>query len=151
MLYIASDHGGFKLKEEIKKHLTKEKVKFVDLGPKKYVATDDYPDYAKKVGEKVSKNSEKDEGIIICRSGQGVCIVANKFFGVRAVEAGNVVKAKLSKEHVRSNVLCLSGDFLSPHSASNIVDTWLNTPLGTGERHVKRVQQITKIEKDLRK
>lgn len=151
MIYIASDHGGFKLKDQIKKHLTKEKMKFIDLGPKKYVATDDYPDFAKLVAQKVSKNPQKDCGIIICRSGQGVCIVANKYKNVRAVEADSTIKAKLSKEHVLSNVLCLSGDFLSPHSTENILDTWLHTPLGTGERHLKRVEKIKAIEKGLYK
>lgn len=148
MLYIASDHGGFKLKEEIKKYLKKEKVAFADLGPKKYVETDDYPDYAKLVAAKVSKNPNKDMGVILCRSGQGVSIVANKFKNVRAVEAGNTIKAKLSRQHVLSNVLCLSGDFTSPESAENILETWLNTPLGSDERHVRRVKKIMEIEKN---
>jgi ribose 5-phosphate isomerase B len=151
MIYIASDHGGFKLKALIKKHLEKEKLPFADLGPTKYVETDDYPDYAKLVGQKVSKNPSSDVGIIVCRSGQGVSIVANKFPHVRAVDVDNVAKAKLSREHVQSNVLCLSGDFLSPHSAQNIVDTWLSTPPGKGERHVKRVEKINKIEEQLYK
>jgi ribose 5-phosphate isomerase B len=146
MIYLASDHGGFKLKDKIKKHLEKEKVNYVDLGPKKYVASDDYPDYAKLVAEKISKKPEQDLGIMLCRSGQGVSIVANKFKNVRAVEVGNVAKAKLAREHVASNVLCLSADFLSPAAAANVVDTWLNTPVGRAERHLRRVKKISVIE-----
>jgi ribose 5-phosphate isomerase B len=147
MIYIASDHGGFKLKEDIKKFLRQEKMKFVDLGPKKFVATDDYPDYAKKVAEKVSRLPQKNLGIIICRSGQGAAIVANKYKHVRAAIATHIVEAKLSREHNLSNVLSLSGDFMSPHAARNVVEVWLHTPAGTDPRHLRRVKKITEIEK----
>lgn len=147
MIYLASDHGGFKLKDKIKKHLDKEKLAYIDLGPKKYIATDDYPDYAKLVAGKVSKKPEQDLGVVLCRSGQGVSIVANKFKNVRAVEVGNVAKAKLAKEHVRSNILCLSADFLSPTAAINVIDTWIDTPMGNADRHMRRVKKIAEIEK----
>jgi ribose 5-phosphate isomerase B len=150
MIYIASDHGGFKLKEEIKKALKKDHISVRDLGPKRYIATDDYPDYAKLVAAKVSKRPNQDLGIIICRSGQGACIVANKFKHVRAAIVNHIVEAKLSREHNLANVLCLSADFTSPHAAKNVVEVWLNTPWGTDPRHLRRVKKIEQIEKAIK-
>jgi len=147
MLYIASDHGGFKLKEHLKKYLAKNKIAVTDLGPKKYVPTDDYPDYAKILGQKVSKNPLRDSGVLICRNGQGVCIVANKFANVRAATAWNVMGAKMIREHDMSNVLCLPGDYVSPHMAENILEKWLDTPYSTDPRHIRRIKKITSLEK----
>jgi RpiB/LacA/LacB family sugar-phosphate isomerase len=147
MLYIASDHGGFKLKEHLKKFLAKEKIAFKDLGPKKFVAGDDYPDYAKLVGQKVSKSPISDTGILICRSGQGVCVVANKFKNVRAALVWNTVEAKISRNDDMSNVLCLPSDYISPRVAEHIVDTWLQTPYSSDPRHIRRVKKIQILEK----
>jgi ribose 5-phosphate isomerase B len=146
MLYIASDHGGYKLKEHLKKFLLKEKLKFVDLGPKKYRAEDDYPDYAKAVAQKVSRNPMRDSGLLICRSGQGVCIAANKFKNVRAALVWNTGEAKMSRNDDMSNILCLPSDYVAPHAAENIVDTWLNTPYSEEERHMRRVKKIFELE-----
>jgi ribose 5-phosphate isomerase B len=150
MLYIASDHGGFKLKEALKEYLVKLKVAYKDCGPKKYQADDDYPDYAKLVAEKVSKRPEIDIGILVCRSGQGVCIVANKFKGVRAALVWNTVEAKLSRNDDMTNVLCLPADVVSPHMAGLIVEKWLETPYSKDERHARRIKKIEEIEKSIR-
>jgi len=147
MIYIGGDHRGFKLKEQIKKFLKAEGLKFVDAGPKKYNPKDDYPDYVKPVAQKVSKKPDKDKGILICGSGQGISIAANKFKRVRAALAWSVVEAKQSREHLDSNILCLPADSISPHAAMNVVETWLHTPFSTDERHHRRVKKINNFER----
>lgn len=146
MLYIAADHGGFRLKEHLKKFLAKEKITCTDLGPKKLVPDDDYADYAKLVAAKVSRNPLKDTGILICRSGQGVCIVANKFKHVRAALVWNVIEAKMSRNDDMSNILCLPSDYISPRNAEKIVEKWLETPFSTEPRHLRRVKKISTLE-----
>ncbi len=147
MLYIASDHGGLKLKEHLKKFLAEEKIAFTDMGPKKFVKDDDYPDYAKLVAQKISKNPISDAGILICRSGQGVCVVANKFKNVRAALVWNTVEAKISRNDDMSNVLCLPSDYISPRMSEHIVETWLETPYSADPRHIRRVKKISDLEK----
>jgi ribose 5-phosphate isomerase B len=147
MLYIGSDHGGFRLKESLKKYLKKEGIKFTDVGAKKLQPKDDYVDYAVLVAKKVSHNPSRDIGILICRSGQGVAIAANKFKNVRASLVWNTVEAKMSRKDDMSNILCLPADYISPHAGQNIVETWLSTPYSTEERHLRRVKKINNIEK----
>jgi ribose 5-phosphate isomerase B len=149
MLYIASDHGGFHLKDEIKKHFVKTGVEYVDLGPELVDPSDDYPDYAMKVASQVSKNPKKDIGIVFCRSGQGVNIVANKFKSVRSALAWNVKEAEASRHDDFSNVLAIPSDYVKVSLARKIVDAWLKTPYGSEERHKRRVNKITNLEKKL--
>lgn len=148
MLYIASDHGGFILKEELKKQLLAHNLKVEDLGPNGLNIEDDYPDFAKALAQKISVDS-KSFGILICRSGQGVCIVANKFKGVRAALAWNEETARVSKTDDWSNVLCLPSDFLSAGEADRIVNVWLNTEWGSDERFSRRIHKIDTIEASL--
>jgi RpiB/LacA/LacB family sugar-phosphate isomerase len=147
MLYIASDHGGFALKEQLKIFLAKAKVSFSDLGPKKFVVDDDYPDYAALVAKKVSRNPNKDVGILLCRSGQGVCIVANKFKHVRAALVWNTSEARVSRNDDMSNILCLPSDYMSPQQAWHLVETWLHTSYSQEQRHMRRIAKISKLEK----
>lgn len=146
MLYIASDHGGFKLKEELKKFCKYKKVKCTDLGPAKFDPNDDYPDYAALVAEKVSTNPKKDIGILLCRSGQGVCIAANKFAHVRAALVWNPVEAKMSRSDDMSNVLCLPADYITLPTAKRIVEVWLETPYSKDPRHVRRIKKLESLE-----
>lgn len=146
MIYIGSDHGGYRLKEKIKKMLTSEKLDFVDVGPNKYDKNDDYPDYAAKVARQISRNPLKHLGILICRSGQGVCIVANKYKNIRAALVWNTEEAKVSRNDDMSNVLCLPADYVSPTIAERIVDVWLQTPYSTDNRHIRRIKKISDIE-----
>lgn len=148
MLYIASDHGGFILKEALKMDLLSHNLQVEDLGPNGLNIEDDYPDFAKALAQKISSDS-KSFGILICRSGQGVCIVANKFKGVRAALAWNEETARVSKTDDWSNVLCLPSDFLSAESASRIVNVWLNTEWGSDERFSRRIHKIDTIEASL--
>ena len=146
MIYIGADHGGYKLKEQLKKFLIKQKLEFVDVGAKKLKAGDDYPDYAKLVGKKVSQNPMQNLGLLICRSGQGVCIVANKFPHVRAALVWNTQEAKMSRTDDMTNVLCLPSDYISEKEAEKIVEVWLKTPYSSDPRHVRRVKKISAIE-----
>jgi RpiB/LacA/LacB family sugar-phosphate isomerase len=147
MIYIGADHGGYKLKEQIKKILAKQKQEFIDVGAKKIVVGDDYPDYAKLVGHHVSKNPMQNVGILICRSGQGVCIVANKFENVRAALVWNVKEAEMSRTDDMTNVLCLPSDYITVKEAEKIVNVWLKTPYSSETRHVRRVKKISALEK----
>ena len=107
MIYLGADHRGYNLKEDVKKFLAENGQSFEDMGNLKYNPNDDYTDYAKLVAEKVSQNPEMDKGILICGSGVGVDITANKFKGVRSALADDVQTAKQSREHDDTNVLSL--------------------------------------------
>lgn len=154
MIYIGADHGGYKLKEHIKKFLVKEwnrksggqQLELKDLGASKFKDGDDYPDYAARVAKQVSANPLANLGILICRSGQGVCIVANKFKGVRAVLVWNELEAKMSRNDDMSNVLCLPSDYIDTKMAEKIVKAWLETPFSTEQRHMRRVKKISALE-----
>ena len=144
-IYIGADHAGFELKEKIKLFLKKEDRSVADLGNTKYDLKDDYPDFAKKVAERVAK--EGALGILLCGTGHGVCIVANKIKGIRAVTVTSTKDARLTREHDQSNILCLGGRTTSSGKARKIVKTWLNTPYSKEARHKKRIEKIVLIER----
>lgn len=146
MIYIGADHGGFRLKAKLKKALQAEGLAFIDVGAAKYNATDDYPDYAVKVARQVSRNPLKHLGVLICRSGQGVCIAANKFKHVRAALVWNTEEAKVSRNDDMSNVLCLPADYVSPAIAERILDVWLSTSYSTETKHLRRIKKISQLE-----
>ena len=146
MIYLGSDHGGFKLKEELKKFLEKKQYQFKDLGNTKSDKKDDYPDYAFKVAEKVA--SEKSSfGILLCRSSAGMVIAANKVKGVRAVSVFDVNSAKHAREHNDANIIALSGDWINKKKMFKIVDVFLTTEFSGEERHVRRLKKIQEYEK----
>ena len=145
MIAIGSDHGGYKLKEEIKKYLDEKEIKYVDCGCISEERVD-YPDIAKSVAEKV-QNKECEEGILICRSGIGMSIAANKFKGIRCAKCDNEEEAKFSRMHNDSNVLALGADYISTSEAVCIVRAWIATKF-EGGRHQERVKIIEKIEKE---
>ncbi|QQS23202.1 RpiB/LacA/LacB family sugar-phosphate isomerase [bacterium] len=146
MIYIGADHGGYKLKEHLKKILAKRKLDFKDMGALTFKPDDDYPDYAAKVAKQVSKNPLGNLGILICRSGQGVCIVANKFKGVRAALVWNTSEAKASRNDDMSNVLCLPSDYVNSQAAEKIMEVWIDTKFSTESRHMRRVKKISALE-----
>jgi ribose 5-phosphate isomerase B len=139
---IASDHAGVALKAAIQKALPN--WKWVDLGP-----TDgsrvDYPDYAEKLCEQIGRGVAS-QGILICGSGIGMSMAANKMPGIRAALVENPIAAQLSKEHNNANVLCLGSRFLASEYGSEIARTWLESSFNGDERHSKRIQKISKIE-----
>lgn len=144
-IYIGSDHAGFELKEKIKVWLKKQNILFIDLGNKVYDPNDDYPDFAKKVAQAVVKT--KSLGILLCGSGQGVCIAANKIKGVRAVTSFSLKEARLSREHNDANIICLSGWHTHFHKATKMIEKFLSTPFSKEERHVRRVNKVKRLER----
>ncbi len=145
MIAIGSDHGGYKLKEEIRKYLDEKEIKYIDCGTFSE-ETVDYPDIAKEVAKKI-QSKECEEGILICRSGTGMSIVANKFKGIRCAKCESEEEAKFAKMHNDSNVLALGADYINTNEAICIVRAWIATPF-EGGRHAERIEQIKEIEKE---
>jgi ribose 5-phosphate isomerase B len=139
---VGSDHAGFVLKESVKEKLDLLGYSYTDLGIAS-AASADYPEYAYKVAQAVISGA-CNCGILICGTGIGVCITANKVKGIRAALAYNVNTAKLSRLHNDANILCLGGRELSPEQAGEIVEVWLHTPF-EGGRHQTRIDLITKL------
>ena len=144
---IASDHGGFELKQEIKDLLEEEGLVCIDFGTSNGESVD-YPDYAEKVASAVSQREIK-RGILICGTGIGMCIVANKFPHVRAGQCYDTYTARMSREHNDSNILVLGGRTTDKETAREIVKTWLNTEFTEG-RHRRRINKITDIENKMK-
>jgi len=146
-ILIAADHGGLEIKSFIVKKLSEAGYKFTDLGPKNYDANDDYCDYASILAGKISKG-EFERGILICRSGIGMAINANRFHYVRAFVAYDETLAKVSRAHNCSNVLVFPADYIDIESAVNIAKTWLNTPFTGDHRHLRRLEKLEKKSYD---
>ena len=146
-LAVATDHGGFEMKKELIKYLAAKNITVIDCGPCAYDAADDYPDFAGIAAAMIAKD-EADCGILICRSGVGMGINANRFNMVRAVVAYGSKVAKLSREHNCSNMLVLPGDFVDNKEACEIVDTWLSTPFSSDPRHLRRLEKIERNSYD---
>jgi ribose 5-phosphate isomerase B len=140
---LGSDHAGFELKEQVKDRLAAEGHEVVDVGTFSEDSTD-YPEHAA-AGAKLVADGEAERGVLVCGSGVGVAIVANKVGGVRAVNAHDAEEAEMSRRHNDANVLALAGRRLEPSQAAAIVDTFLTTPF-EGGRHERRVDQIRDLE-----
>jgi|TARA_B100001939_G_scaffold99947_1_gene86158 ribose 5-phosphate isomerase B len=138
-LYIASDHAGFTLKEFVKKKLSK-KIKFDDQGPHSDEISVNYPDFAHKLCKKVSKNSS-NMGILICGSGMGMAMAANRHKKIRAALCYSVKNTKLSRLHNNSNVITLGARLINKNTAMKCINTFLKTKF-EGGRHLKRVKKI---------
>lgn len=142
MIYLGADHRGFKLKEKIKKILKSSGNNFIDMGNAIYDENDDYTDFAKLVAGKISQNPETDKGILICGSGVGVDITANKFKGVRSALADDEATARQSRSHDNTNVLSIPADEVSAGPAEEIIIAWLNTPFSNKEKYKRRIKKI---------
>ena len=138
-IFISSDHAGFKLKEIIKIYLSKKKLPFQDLGPLNEDKVD-YPDYAHKVAKKVKIN-KKNVGILVCGSGTGMNITANKHKNIRAAQCFNLKSTKLSRLHNDANIITLGSRLLSKRLALSCIIAFLNTKF-EGGRHLKRIKKI---------
>ncbi|MGE4282116.1 MAG: ribose 5-phosphate isomerase B [Clostridia bacterium] len=143
MIAIGSDHGGFELKEEIKKYLQQQGYQLKDFGVDRPDSVD-YPDIAHPVCMAVL-NGECEKGILICGTGIGISIAANKIKGIRAALCGDCFSAKMAKEHNNANVIALGGRVTGPSLAAEIVQSWLNAEF-QGGRHQARVDKIHSLE-----
>ena len=144
MIAIGNDHGGFKLKEEIKKYLDEIGIEYMDLGSYNEERTD-YPIYAKKVIEAINQK-QCDRGILICRSGHGMTIVANKFKKIRAANIQSEEEAIKAKADDNINVIALGGDDMDINKAVRIIRSWIATEF-KGGRYQERIDMIEEIEK----
>lgn len=179
MIYIGADHRGYNLKETLKNYLKELGFEFEDLGALKLNPNDDYPDFALAVAKKVAENlpilsstkskmqnrgssisrpnlkdlgeigTNENRGILICGSGVGVDIVANKLKGVRSALCFDVNQAKASRNDDNTNVLSFPADFISESLAKEIVKIWLETPFSGLENYTRRIEKIKKIEEFL--
>ena len=145
MIAIGSDHGGYKLKEEVKRYLEEKEIEYTDCGTFDEESVD-YPEIGQAVALEV-QNGECEKGIIICRSGIGMSIVANKFRGIRCAKCNDEQEAKASRLHNNSNVLALGADYMDTSKAIRIVRTWIATEF-EGGRHETRVKMIEEIENE---
>lgn len=143
---IGSDHRGFQLKEQIIGMLRSKGHEVLDEGTCGAESVD-YPDFAVLVAKKVSQGVA-ERGVLICGTGIGMAITANKFSGVRAAPCNDEVTAEISRRHNNLNVLCLSADMLSPRTVERMVEVWLATPF-EGGRHERRVEKIQQLEREL--
>ena len=145
MIAIGSDHGGYKLKEEIKKFLREINIEYIDCGTDSEERTD-YPIFAEKVA-KLVQNKDCKSGILLCRSGYGMTVVANKFKGVRAANIFSKESAVFAKADDDINVITLGGDYMDLDEVKAIITNWLNTEF-KGGRYKERLDMLEKIEEN---
>ncbi|HIU66035.1 MAG TPA: ribose 5-phosphate isomerase B [Candidatus Caccomorpha excrementavium] len=140
MIALGCDHGGFELKQEIMRFLEEKKISYRDCGT--YTKDScDYPEYAKKVAEQI-RSGECEKGILICGTGIGISIAANKVKGIRAALCHDCFSAEATRLHNDANILCMGGRVVGPGLALKIVDVFLNTPFSGDERHIRRIGLI---------
>ncbi len=144
MIAIACDHGGYALKEDVKKHLAEKGLECKDFGTYSLDSCD-YPDYAAPAAQAVA-SGECDRGIVICTTGIGVSIVANKVPGIRCALCSDPLSARMTRLHNDTNVLAMGAGVIGKNLALEIVDIWLGTEF-EGGRHQRRVDKITALEK----
>ena len=143
---IGSDHAGFELKKNVKEFLRKNGHECVDFGAEVMDSQDDYPIYGRKVGEAVV-SGECDRGIVICGTGMGMAMAANKVPGIQAATCYNTDMARICRAHNNANVLALGGRIVAKELAAEIVTAWLETPFLGEDRHKRRLEMLRDIEK----
>ncbi len=149
VIYIGADHKGFQLKELLKNFLKQSGYTVVDLGSERFEEGDDYTGPARAVAEKVSLDYEGSRGILICGSGVGVDVVANKFRNIRSALVATPDQAFDSRHDDDANVLSLSASYTSPEAAKRILVTWLETPFDGGDRYRRRLEALARIESEV--
>ena len=140
-LAIGCDHGGFELKKEVLEHLAERGIEVTDVGCES-AASCDYPVYSKKVTDLIN-SGEVELGILICGTGIGMSMAANKEPGIRAALCHDVFSAKATREHNNANVLCMGARVVGPGLALMIIDTFLDTPFSNDERHIRRISYFS--------
>lgn len=144
-IYLGYDHGGHSQRDDIRNHIKEKGYDIVDLGNTKLVPTDDYPDFAEAVALKIQHHKDS-LGILLCRSGTGVCIAANKFKGIKASLAMNKEQARMLKQDDGGNVLCLSGDFSTAEENLSYIDAFLDASYEKLEKVERRNKKIEQME-----
>lgn len=140
MIALGCDHGGYDLMQEVKKHLEERGLEYQDFGCYSKESVD-YPEYAKKVGKAI-QDGVCDKGILVCGTGIGISITANKMKGIRAALCTDCFTAEATRLHNDSNILAMGGRVVGPGLALKIVDTFLDTPFSEDERHKRRIAQM---------
>ncbi len=143
VIYIGSDHRGFELKGALAGQLAREGYSVRDMGPKEYDGKDDFLDYADKVCRETLKGDGR--GILICGSGHGMSMAANKVKGIRAALCWNAKTGRWAKEHQNANVICLAGQVGSSKGAMRIVSAWLNADFKGEERYSRRIERLNRM------
>jgi ribose 5-phosphate isomerase B len=143
MLYITCDHAGLQFKKEIINYFQDVNLEYIDLGPDQFSEQDDYPNYVKRLMEVFKP--EEDLAFLICGSGQGMCIAANKYENIRAAQAWSTQTAMTARNDDNCNVLCLGERVENIDSPSEIVDAFLNTNFDATERRLRRLKEIEEI------
>jgi len=145
-IYIGSDHNGFQLKGRLSELLSSNNYHFIDDGDDQLNPDDDFPVFAAKVVNSILVDEDPDSrGILICGSGQGMCMAANRFKGIRACLGYDVESVRASRNDDDSNILCIPGRVLSEDSAVNLVRTWLETPFANSTRFVRRIKEMDNL------
>ena len=144
MIALGCDHGGYDLMQAIKKHLEERKLEYKDFGTYDKNSCD-YPDFGRAAAEAVSKG-ECERGIVVCTTGIGISIVANKVKGIRCALVSETTSARLTREHNDANMIALGGGFVGELQAIEIVDTFLDTEFSGLEKHSRRISKISQIE-----
>lgn len=146
MIYLASDHAGFATKTLLTEYLKNSSHEYRDLGPFVYEYSDDYVDYATKVCEKVQSDLQNSKGILVCGSGEGMMITANKYRNIYAALCNSSREAVLSRQHNNTNVLVISQTDNPELIYKTIVVPWLETEFSNAQRHIRRIEKIKKLE-----
>ena len=144
-IYLATDHAGFELKEKIKEYLIQKGLEVEDCGAYVFDKDDDYPDFISKAAQKVTLDPDSI-GIVFGKSGAGEAIVANKIKGIRAVVGFNKESVILAREHNNANIFSIGTAFAAEKEANELVLLFINTPFSGEEKHIRRIEKITKIE-----
>ncbi len=142
-IYVGADHNGYSLKADLIVHLTRRGYTVVDEGDKDLNPDDDFPQFASRVVTALLTSDDEDSrGVLICGSGQGMAMAANRFKGVRASLVWDIQEAKMSRNDDDSNVLCLPARILSQKNSEAILDTWLETPFAGAPRFIRRIKEL---------
>ncbi|MDB5169631.1 MAG: rpiB [Candidatus Saccharibacteria bacterium] len=145
-IYLGADHNGFEYKQQIADFLRRSGHEIIDSGDAALEPGDDFPQFAGKVAHGIlTDNDQQARGILICGSGQGMCMAANRFKGIRASLCWNLAEAHSSRNDDNGNVLCLSAKQLDMPTTQAIITTWLETPFAAADRYVRRLKQLDEL------
>ena len=147
-IVLAADHNGWELKNQLVLWLKEKQIAVIDVGANSLEPNDDYPDYAVKAAETVAQSPDNRRGVLICGTGIGMSVAANKVKGVRAANLNDTKMAETAQRDGQINILTLGAKFISFSQAQAVIEAWLNTPFSAEERHQRRIRKISDYEKN---